>query len=194
MEVKDKELIILKEIANNHLPDQRKIARNSSFSLGLVNLIIKRLVAKGLIKTKRLDKKRIQYIMTAKGFAAQTKRSYQYTLQTIEQLKLVNEKIQALVNDCYKKGIREILILADKDVAMMIEIGIKSCSLDGLQYRSIATLADGHIGRGSIIFTVSQKMEEASAHQEENAVDIIEYLANYGVYPWSKTERNISNA
>ncbi len=42
MEITDKELTIIKEIANNHQPNQRGIAKNTGLSLGLVNLIIKR--------------------------------------------------------------------------------------------------------------------------------------------------------
>lgn len=116
MEVNDKELVILKESAINHLPGQREIAKNSRFSLGLINLIIKRLISKGLIKTKRLNKKRIQYIVTTKGFAEQAKKSYYYTLKTIEQFKLINQKIQDLVIECHNRGTREI---ANKEFTMI---------------------------------------------------------------------------
>ena len=184
MEVNEKELVILKEIAINHSPGQREIAKNSSFSLGLVNLIIKRLISKGLIKTKRLNQKRIQYIMTAKGFAEQTKRSYYYTLKTIEQFKMINKEIQDLVITCHKQGIREIVALGNKEFTMMIEMAIKSSNLEGLKYRAIADLADKQIGHGSVLFTAGMKINSP------NTIDVIEYLANYGVYDWSRTERN----
>ncbi len=180
MEVNDKELVILKEIAINHLPDQRKIAKNSSFSLGLVNLIIKRLVNKGLIKTKRLNKKRIQYIMTAKGFAEQTKKSYHYTLETIKQFKLMNKKIQDLVTGCHKKGIREIVILSDMELTIMIEMAIKSSNLDDLQCRVINNPADYQRSNGSILLTDGAKMNGLKSSKDTAGIDIIEYLAHSG--------------
>jgi hypothetical protein len=190
MEVNDKELIILKEIASNHLPDQRKIAKNASFSLGLVNLIIKSLISKGLVKTKRLNKKRIQYIMTAQGFTEQAKKSYRYTVETIGQLKLINEKIQVLITECYNKGIREIRILAGKELTMMIEMAINSSNLDGLKYRVITNAADNQSGSGSILFTSGMKPNGPNS----DVIDVIGYLSSYGVYASSKTERNMPHA
>ncbi|MFH0858123.1 MAG: hypothetical protein V1842_01055, partial [Candidatus Omnitrophota bacterium] len=141
------------------------------------------------IKTKRLNKKRIQYIMTAKGFAEQTKKSYRYTLKTIEQFKLINKKIQDLVIDCHKKGIREIVILANKECTMMIEMAINSANLDGLKYRVIADLADNQISNGAVLFTSGLKINSLNSGKDIAVVDVIEYLANYGVYAWSRTER-----
>jgi hypothetical protein len=179
MEANEKEYIILNKIANDHLPDQRSLARNSRFSLGLVNLIIKRLVGKGLIKTRHLNKKRIQYIMTAKGLAEQTKKSYHYTLRTIEQFKATNDKIRALIADCHKSGVREIVTLADHELAIMIEIAVKSSNLADLRYHTITRLDDYVPGAGKCLFTSGQAANNKNA-KESGQIDIIEYLANPG--------------
>jgi hypothetical protein len=179
MEANEKEYIILNGIANDRLPDQRSLARNSRFSLGLVNLIIKRLVGKGLIKTRHLNKKRIQYIMTAKGLAEQTKKSYNYTLRTIEQFKVANDKIRALIAECHKKGVREIVALTDHELAIMVEVAVKSSNLEGLSYRTITRLDDYIPGDSKCLFTSSQSANNKNG-KESGQIDIIEYLANPG--------------
>ncbi|MDD5131506.1 MAG: hypothetical protein PHH44_02475 [bacterium] len=189
----DKELVILKEIAINRLPNQRKIAKNACFSLGLVNLLIKRLVNKGLIKTKRLDKKHLRYIMTAKGFSEQTKRSYHYTLSTIEQFRLINEKLQLLLTDYYKKGFRNIIILADEELALMIEMAIKSANLVGLKYREVKEYSEDLLGKESILFTTETKMSKVFNGKSPVYIDVIAYLANYGVSNFTQNRKTISN-
>ena len=81
--VSEKEFAVINEISNNHLPDQRTIADRAGISLGMTNLIIKRLIGKGYIKAKQLDKRKIQYLITPKGFSEKANKSYNFALKTI---------------------------------------------------------------------------------------------------------------
>ena len=55
---------------------QRDIASQSGLSLGLVNLTLKRLLQTGHIKVSNLNKKKVEYIVTPKGFFEKANHSY----------------------------------------------------------------------------------------------------------------------
>ena len=95
--ISDRELRIIEEISRDRDLTQRKISYRLGLSLGMTNLILKRLVNKGYVKVKGLDKRKVQYILAPKGFTEKTRRSYRYFLTTIRSLKEMKEKIQELI-------------------------------------------------------------------------------------------------
>nr|NIM03326.1 winged helix-turn-helix transcriptional regulator [bacterium]NIO73593.1 winged helix-turn-helix transcriptional regulator [bacterium] len=56
----DYEFKIIFEIDKNLNTTQRKISRQIGLSLGMTNLVIRKLIAKGYIKVKGLDRRRVQ--------------------------------------------------------------------------------------------------------------------------------------
>jgi len=130
----EKEFAVIREISNNYLPDQRTIARKVGISLGITNLIIKRLVRTGYIKIKQLNRKKIQYILTPKGFSEKAKKSYNYTLKTIKQLRAIREGIQELILKEYRNGKTEFIIEGEDDLADITELAFKNLSHLNLKY------------------------------------------------------------
>ncbi|PNR93175.1 winged helix-turn-helix transcriptional regulator [Petrotoga sp. 9PWA.NaAc.5.4] len=61
--MEESELLILEIIENNASVTQREISKKSGLSLGMVNLLLKKFVKKGLVKLERLDGKSFRYIL-----------------------------------------------------------------------------------------------------------------------------------
>ncbi len=78
----ERELKIIEEISREKNLTQRKISHKLGLSLGMTNLVLKRLANKGYIKVKGLNRRKVQYILTPKGFAEKTKKSYRYYLNS----------------------------------------------------------------------------------------------------------------
>ena len=97
MEITEKEFAVIKEISGNHLPDQRTISHRTGISLGLTNLIIKRLITKGYIKATQLNRKKIQYMLTPKGFSEKADKSYRFALKTITHFRMLKDNIQNIL-------------------------------------------------------------------------------------------------
>lgn len=93
-QAKTKEDEIIVRIA--HRPDvtQRQLASETGISLGLTNIILKRLAHKGYLKMKRLNRRNIKYVLTSEGFAHCTRRSYNYVLRTISSVHGLRQKIK----------------------------------------------------------------------------------------------------
>lgn len=126
LEITEKEYAIIREIHKNHLPDQRTLATRTGISLGMTNLIVKKLIKKGYIKAKQLNQKKIQYLLTPKGFTEKAKKSYHFTLKTIDNLKHIREKVQDIVIAERAKGAQRFMISGNNDLAYLAEIAIKN--------------------------------------------------------------------
>jgi DNA-binding MarR family transcriptional regulator len=126
LEISEKEFAVIREIHNNHLPDQRTIAVRSGISLGLTNLIIKKLIKKGYIKAKQLNQKKIQYILTPKGFTEKARKSYHFTLKTIGLFKSLREKLQEIISSERQNGAVEFVVLGNGELADMVEFALKN--------------------------------------------------------------------
>ena len=66
-------------------------------SLGMTNMLIRRLINKGHIRIKQLDKRKVEYMLTPKGFAEKMKKSVSYTLKTINSLGLIKDEVRSLL-------------------------------------------------------------------------------------------------
>ncbi len=121
----DYEFKIIDEIGKDLNTTQRKISRQIGLSLGMTNIIIKKLIAKGYVKVKGLNRRNVQYILTPRGFAEKVKKTHRYLLRSIDTLKAVKEKIQDTVLEYYKKGERNFTILGKGELADIVEISLR---------------------------------------------------------------------
>jgi DNA-binding MarR family transcriptional regulator len=141
-EINERELRVIEEVGRDKNLTQRKISHSLGLSLGTTNLILKKLVRKGYIKTRQLNRRKIQYILTPKGFAEKVKKSYRYFLETIHSLRLMERKIQELVLTEYQKGKTCFIIFGDGELADIIELSLKDLNKSKLEYRRVSRLED----------------------------------------------------
>jgi len=137
--IEDYEFKIIDEIGKDLNTTQRKISRQIGLSLGMTNLVIKKLIAKGYVKVKGLDRRRVQYILTPRGFAEKVKKTHRYLLRTIDTLQTVREKIQDTVLEYYEKGEKNFTILGKGEFADLVEISLRDMGKKDLRYRRAKT-------------------------------------------------------
>ena len=83
----DKEIEILESIYHNpHRVSQRDLAQIAGLSLGMTNVILKRLAGKGLLTIKKVNNRNIRYAVSPKGIEAITRKSYRYFKPTIKNV------------------------------------------------------------------------------------------------------------
>ena len=63
------ELGLLEEIAQDADTTQSTLAARLGVAVGTVNWYLKRLVAKGYVKVKRAERRKLRYILTPEGIA-----------------------------------------------------------------------------------------------------------------------------
>src|SRR5690554_4855726 len=88
---------VLTHLQNHELTTQRKIATRTGLSLGAVNLLLKRMVRKGLIKVEKLTPRTVRYILTPQGMKEKTRLTYQYVRRSYRQIIEITGAVEALV-------------------------------------------------------------------------------------------------
>jgi DNA-binding MarR family transcriptional regulator len=132
--IEDYEFRIIDEIGKDRNTTQRKISHQIGLSLGMTNIIIKRLIAKGHVKVKGLNRRNVQYILTPRGFAEKVKKTHRYLLRTIDTVKTLKEKIQDTILEYYEKGERNFTILGKGELADIVEMSLRDMGKGDLRY------------------------------------------------------------
>jgi len=130
----EKEFKVINEVRRGSVITQREISQKTGFSLGLTNILLKKLIQKGYIKITKPNRRSLQYFLTPRGIAEVAERSYQYFFRTIRSLKEIRTKIQTLLLEEYKKGRRNFVVLGDGELADLTEIALRDLGKKDITY------------------------------------------------------------
>nr|WP_319473666.1 winged helix-turn-helix transcriptional regulator [uncultured Sphaerochaeta sp.] len=88
-----KEFSILSYIEQNSDATQRQLSEHVGVSLGMINILLKRLVKKGLVKIERLQPNSVKYFLTPQGIASKLERTYGYIVRTYRELETYKARV-----------------------------------------------------------------------------------------------------
>ncbi len=171
-DVSEKEFVVIKEISQNKNPSQRIIAKNAGISLGLTNIIIRRLIKKGYIKIGQIPPKRVQYMLTPKGLAEKARKSYHFTLRTVNLIRAVNISLRGIILDEYKNGARDLTICGNGELASLAEIAARDLKLKGVKY--FRTMQENQYTKSRCVILINK-------NDISKKIDLISELAKRGV-------------
>ena len=126
---------VLQAIASGQRITQRSLSSDLGVALGLTNLLIRRLVAKGYVKVAGLGTRHIRYLMTASGWEAlahATRQSLENTVhlytQTREQIR---GSLSAISERCDRDaaGQKRVVFYGAGDVAEIAYVSLQSTDL-----------------------------------------------------------------
>ena len=89
----EREFELVNIVGGELAANQRELSRHMNLSLGMTNMLLKRLVTKGYIRIKQLDRRKVEYLLTPKGFAEKVRKSVKYTLKTINSIGLIKKQL-----------------------------------------------------------------------------------------------------
>ncbi|MDE1921742.1 MAG: winged helix-turn-helix transcriptional regulator [Candidatus Omnitrophica bacterium] len=122
--------------------NQREISRQMNLSLGMTNMLLRRLISKGYIRIKQLNKKKTEYLLTPKGFSEKLRKSVKYTLKTINSIGLIKKHFMKTLSEVYTQGHRIFYVLGESDFAFLIEVALKELQLKDCQLIYIKDIGD----------------------------------------------------
>lgn len=157
--IEDYEFKIIDEIGKDLNTTQRKISHQIGLSLGMTNIIMKRLIAKGYVKVKGLDRRRVQYILTPRGFAEKVRKTHRYLLRSIDTLRKVKEKIQDTVLEYYERGEKNFTILGKGEFVDIVEISLRDMGKRDLRYSRARTPQEVN-SKNSIILLADRSIQK----------------------------------
>src|SRR6056297_1704699 len=110
-------------------PSQREIAKKTGFSLGLVNILIKKCAKKGLLKIERLNSRNIKYILTPEGIKEKTKKTISYVQRSYRAIQQMQNKVAELAKK-YKNRTIYVLKSDNDEVTELVENTLKTAGID----------------------------------------------------------------
>src|SRR6056297_284108 len=121
-------------------PSQREIAKKTGFSLGLVNILIKKCAKKGLVKIERLNSRNIKYILTPQGIKEQTKRTISYVKKSYQAIQQIQGKVKEIAEKHKKQG-KDIWLLKEEDDEVF-ELVINTLNKIKVDFRIVKSLTE----------------------------------------------------
>ncbi|MGI6778258.1 MAG: winged helix-turn-helix transcriptional regulator [Acetivibrionales bacterium] len=136
----ESELRILNTIEKNNSATQREIAKSTGMSLGNVNILIKRLVKKGMIKIERLNPRTIRYILTPHGFREKAEITYRYIVSSYRYINDVDRKINILLKKHLGENKCRVYLFGSRDE--IYEILVNNLNNSGSEYTQLNTIEE----------------------------------------------------
>jgi DNA-binding MarR family transcriptional regulator len=131
-----RELALLEHIESDPDVTQASLATQLGVAVGTVNWHLKRLIAKGYVKIKRAERKKLRYIITPEGIALRARLTVDYIEQQFLLYRNTRQHVREHLERVKAAGFEAVSIRGEGDVADICRL---SCLDQG-----VAITADGN--------------------------------------------------
>ncbi len=125
-----RELTLLENIENNPDVNQSTLAAQLGVAVGTVNWHLKRLVAKGYVKVKRAERKKLRYIITPEGIALRARLAVDYVEHSFSLYRKTRQRVNEHLKAVEAAGQTQVRILGRGDIADICRL---TCLEHGLE-------------------------------------------------------------
>lgn len=112
-----RELTLLENIENNPDVNQSTLAAQLGVAVGTVNWHIKRLIAKGYVKVKRAERKKLRYIITPEGIALRARLAVDYVEHSFSLYRKTRQRVSEHLKAVEVAGYHQVCIIGRGDIA-----------------------------------------------------------------------------
>jgi DNA-binding MarR family transcriptional regulator len=124
-----RELALLENIERDPDISQISLASKLGVAVGTVNWHLKRLIAKGYVKIKRAERKKLRYIITPEGIALRTRLTVDYIEQQFLLYRNTRKRVKEHLNTIQQAGYHHVRLIGEGDVAEICKL---SCFEQGI--------------------------------------------------------------
>ncbi|MBL8012810.1 MAG: winged helix-turn-helix transcriptional regulator [Candidatus Omnitrophica bacterium] len=160
--------IIGKRLGSN----QRDLSQQLNLSLGQTNILVRRLISKGFIRISQLNKRKVQYLLTPKGISEKMRKSVKYTLNTINAIGLIKNRVAGILNNLYQDGHRRFYLYGERDLCILVDIVFKELNLNDTVLVELKNIPGKEVN--GILLIGKEKVSLAEISAKEHVDLIIE--------------------
>jgi len=106
-------MILLEQIENDPNVTQASLATQLGVAVGTVNWHIKRMIAKGYVKVKRAERRKLRYIITPEGIAFRARLTIDYIEQSFLMYRNIRKHVRELLVEVKHNGYDHVHIATD---------------------------------------------------------------------------------
>jgi len=154
------DLVILEQIEKDPDATQANLASQMGVAVATINWHLKRLIAKGYVKARRVGRRKLRYIITPEGLALRAHLTFDYIQTSFHLFRLIRQRMQDAITQVRQAGFDRICLEGDGDIAEV-------CRLTCLE-NGIAIVQDDEAPRVIIramkLFVVLERDNETSKY------------------------------
>jgi DNA-binding MarR family transcriptional regulator len=113
----DRDLVLLEHLEENPDATQASLAAQLGVAVGTINWHLKRLVEKGYVKVRRVERRKLRYLITPEGFALRARLALDFIQNSFRLYRLVRERSIEAIQAVEQAGYQTIFLEGDGDVA-----------------------------------------------------------------------------
>lgn len=118
----ERDRILLEEIERDPDTTQASMAARLGVAVGTVNWHVRRLIAKGYVKVKRAERRKLRYIITPEGLALRARLTVAYVDNSMQLYRASRERARAALSSARKRGHAAVMIDGDGDIADIVKL------------------------------------------------------------------------
>lgn len=135
----EREMILLEQIESDPDVTQATLADKLGVAVGTVNWHLKRLVAKGYVKVKRAQRRKLRYIITPEGLALRARLTVNYIETSLRLYRRIRQHVLELLSEASQAGYHGIIIDGDGDIADICRLTCLEQGFKVIEKRSAST-------------------------------------------------------
>ena len=112
-----RELVLLEQIERDPDVTQASLAALLGVAVGTVNWHIKRFIAKGYVKVKRAQRRKLRYIITPEGLAFRARLTVNYIETSMHLSRRVRQRVRELLSEVKAAGYDQVYLAGEGDIA-----------------------------------------------------------------------------
>jgi len=125
-----REMLLLERIESDPDVTQASLAALLGVAVGTVNWHLKRLIARGYVKVKRAQRRKLRYIITRRGVSLRARLTMQYVQRSMKLYRKTRRRVKTLLNEARSAGYQSVRIESENGSAADI---LDICSLTCLE-------------------------------------------------------------
>lgn len=135
-------LQMLTHIEANPDISQLTLADELGVAVGTINWHLKRMIAKGYVKVKRAQRKKLRYIITPEGIALRAALTVDYIKNSFDLYRRVRERTNLCLEQLESAGYQSVNVLGEDEVAEVVRL---TCLEQGVAVTNDAHAPQIHI-------------------------------------------------
>ncbi|HEY3475970.1 MAG TPA: winged helix-turn-helix domain-containing protein [Anaerolineales bacterium] len=140
-----RELTLLEKIENDPDVNQSTLATQLGVAVGTVNWHLKRLIAKGYVKVKRAERKKLRYIITPEGIALRARLAVDYVEHSFSLYRKTRQRVSEHLKAVEAAGYRKVRIIGKGDVADVCRLTCLEHGIEVVNDKDVPALqVEGH--------------------------------------------------
>lgn len=128
----NRELVLLEEIELDPDITQATLAQQLGVAVGTVNWHLKRLIAKGYVKVKRAQRRKLRYIITPEGIAFRARLTINYIDQSMRLYRRVRQRVREELIEARRLGVHAVRIAGEGEEGDIADICRLTCLEQGI--------------------------------------------------------------